>query len=313
MTLAKYDPSMGQTIKTDVKGVGVDRAFLAHFQVSAADAVANSNTGVHAGIILSAGASNLAVNLTSPAVPRALRIKGNVAGIAGNVVLTGTNFSDEVITDTIATNGNAVVEGTKAFKSVTSVALPARTHVPALQSETVAVTTGTDKIATLVVRVTAANMPNSAKDVNVPVVLADDTVAEVATKVRAALTADADVGGFFTVSGADANIILTAKSYAVDDNTMAIALQSADTSTVTFGASGNTTAGSPQDIVSIGWNDKLGLPYKLTHNTVLKTYINNVLEATEPTVVTDIDEIEKNTIDLNTALNGSVIDVYLMV
>jgi hypothetical protein len=308
-----YNPDMGQNIKTDVLGKPIDMAFLAHFQVSAANAVAASNTGVHAGIILSAGASSLSVNLNSPAIPRAARIKGNVAGIAGNVTINGTNIADEVISEIIATNGNAVVEGAKAFKTISSVTLPPRVHVPALQQETIEVTTGTDKNATLVVTVTAAGMANSPKAVNVPVVADDDTVGEVATKIRAALTADADVGAFFTVGGADAIVQLTAKSYAADDATMAIALTSADTSTVAVGASTNLTAGSPQDIVSIGWNDKLGLPYKLVHNTVLKTYLNNALEGTEPTVTTDTDEVEKNTFDLNSALNGSIVDVYLMV
>lgn len=307
-----YNHKMGQKIQTNAN-ISFDRGFLAHFQVSAANAVAASNTGVHAGVILSAGASNLAVNLTSPAVPRALRIKGNVAGIAGDVTITGTNYADETITEAIATNGVAVVEGSKAFKSVASVAFPARTHVPAFQQETIAVTVGSDKIATLVFTVTAAGMTNSPKAVNVPVVAADDTAAEVATKIRAALTADADVAAFFTVSGTDANIIITAKAYAENDGTMLMALTSANTSTVAVGASANTTAGSPQDIVSIGWNDKLGLPYMLTHNTVLKSYLNDALEGTAATVTTSTTAIESNTIDLNSALDGHIVDVYLMV
>lgn len=65
--------------------------------------------------------------------------------------------------------------------------------------------------------------------------------------------------------------------------------------------------------VSIGFGDKLGLPYKLAHNTVHLTFLDNTLEGTAPTVTTDIDEIEKNTIDLNSALNGKIVDAYLYV
>jgi len=64
---------------------------------------------------------------------------------------------------------------------------------------------------------------------------------------------------------------------------------------------------------SIGFGDKLGLPYMLPHNTVLLAALDNTREATAPTVATDADEIEKNTIDLNSALDGSQVDVYLMV
>lgn len=39
----------------------------------------------------------------------------------------------------------------------------------------------------------------------------------------------------------------------------------------------------------------------------------NVLEATDPAVTTDKDNIEGNTIDLESALGGSVVDIYLIV
>lgn len=63
---------------------------------------------------------------------------------------------------------------------------------------------------------------------------------------------------------------------------------------------------------SIGWGDKLGLPYKLTHNTVLFAFLNNTKEGTAPTVVTNSSVLSKNTIDLNSALNGTKVDVYLI-
>lgn len=65
--------------------------------------------------------------------------------------------------------------------------------------------------------------------------------------------------------------------------------------------------------VTIGFGDKLGIPYKLSHNTVLVAYLNNVLEATAAGVTVSATALENNTIDLSTALNGSVVDAYLLV
>ncbi|MHB9095902.1 MAG: 3-isopropylmalate dehydratase small subunit [Eubacteriales bacterium] len=193
-----YNYKMGQTIQTNVPGVACDRSFLAHFQVPAADAVAASDTGVHAAIALTAAMQAITTAITNPAVPRNIRIKGNAAGIVGNVVITGTNYAGAVITETIALNGATAVDGAKAFKTVTQIDLPVETHV------------GTDT-------------------------------------------------------------------------------------------------------VSVGWGDKLGLPYLLAHNTVLETYLDNVKEATAPTVAVSATDIESNTIDLNSALAGTAVDAYLIV
>jgi len=69
------------------------------------------------------------------------------------------------------------------------------------------------------------------------------------------------------------------------------------------------------DTVSVGWGDKLGLPYKLTHKSILykNTFLDNAVEATEPALTISTTAIESNTIDLNSALNGKVVDAYLIV
>jgi phage tail sheath gpL-like len=545
--MRSFEPR-GQKLKTD-GSIAVDRAFIAHFQIAAADAPAASAAGVLAATNLGAAAQAITTGTTSPVVPRALSIVGNVAGIAGNVVATGRNFAGEAITETMALNGNTNVNGAKAFRDVDSIDLPAQTHTPAQQQETITVTHGCDQdgyveitvtaaglgaaspkavmvaltsvdntvdevaakiraalaadadvggyfdvggsaaavvlttkayiaddstlaiamvdapacgvtvgasgnttagvlgvpqaetiavtagsggagtlvftvtataigdaspksvnvdvtgdddttaeVATkvraaiaadsdvsaaftvsgadaniiltakvkaandatlalaladadgtgvtvgasgdttagvapvlqketisvthqadsegvIVVTVTATNMDNSPKAVNVDVDADDSTTALVAAKIRAALTADDDVGGFFTVSGSAAEINLTAKTDAANDATMAIALTDTPSTAVTVGASANTTAGVPQDAVSVGWNDKLGLPYKLAHNTVIQgmTFLNNTREAMEPTVTVSATAIELNTIDLSSALDGYVVDSYLVV
>lgn len=193
-----YNHKMGQKIQTDAPGVSVDRAFLAHFQVSAAAAVAASNTGVHAAIALTDATQEVTTAITNPAAPRSIIVKGNASGIAGNVTIHGTNYAGEVISEVIALNGATAVEGAKAFKTVTKIDLPVETHA------------GTDT-------------------------------------------------------------------------------------------------------VSVGWGEKLGLPYKLGHNTILATYLDNTIEGTAPTLTLSATVLEANTIDLNSALSGKIVDVYLIV
>lgn len=101
-------------------------SFLAHYQIAPALQTA---TYVHAAVTLGTGVTTTVTTaITQPDYPRIATIKGNAGGIAGNVVITGTNFKGEVITDTIALNGANEVLGVKAFRTITSILLPARTQ-----------------------------------------------------------------------------------------------------------------------------------------------------------------------------------------
>ena len=197
-----FNPKLGQVMQTAVEGVNVDHAFMAHFQVSAANAVAAAAAGVLAAAATSTAATVIETGFTNPAVPR--NITATAGGTAGSikavqVKITGTNYADEVITEdlpafTVDTAG--IVVGSKAFKTVTKVEIPA-------------------------------------------------------------------------MDGAGAT-------------------------------------------VAIGFGDKLGLPFKLAHNTVLDAFLDNTKEGTAPTVAVSATAIESNTIDLDSALNGKVVDAYLM-
>jgi hypothetical protein len=96
-------------------------AILQHYRI---DPDAISAVAVHAAIPLLAAVQTITTAITNPDFPRTLTVKGNAAGVAGNVLITGTNILDQVITDTIALNGADEVEGVKAFKTVASIALP---------------------------------------------------------------------------------------------------------------------------------------------------------------------------------------------
>lgn len=198
-----FNPLLGQVMQTNVDGETLDRGFIAHFQVSAANAVAADTDGVHAAVTDNSAEQTITTNITNPGVPR--NVTATAGGTAGDikaiqVVVTGTNYADEVITETLPvftvdTAGSVV--GSKAFKTITSITIPAH-----------------------------------------------------------------------------------------DGN-------------------GATTA--------IGFGDKLGLPFLLSHNTVLAAYLGNTKEGTAPTVAVSASALESNTIDLNSALNGTIVDAYLIV
>lgn len=201
-TYYPYNSKLGQKIQTNVRGTNLDRGFVAHFEVSAANADAASTTAVHAAVTDTGGAQTITTGITNPEVPR--NITATAGGTAGDikaisVIVNGTDFAGVAIADTLpafTVNTAGTVQGTKAFKTVTSIVIPAH------------------------------------------------------------------------------------------DGT------------------GATTA--------IGRGDKLGLPFKLAHNTVLLTFMNNTIEGTAPTVTTSSTSISNNTIDLNSALNGTKVDVYLI-
>ena len=73
-----------------------------------------------------------------------------------------------------------------------------------------------------------------------------------------------------------------------------------------------TYASADTERVRVGLGAKLGLPVRLSRNTVLRAFRANVLEGTAPTVVVSASAIESNTVTLNSALNGSeiIVDLY---
>lgn len=126
---AFYDGHM--SIATQVPraypGNNLRAAFLAHYQIAPALQTA---TYVHAAVTLAVGATTTVTTaITNPDYPRIATVKGNQAGVAGNVVITGTNFKGVVITDTIALNAGNEVLGVKAFRTITSILLPQRVGV----------------------------------------------------------------------------------------------------------------------------------------------------------------------------------------
>ena len=95
---------------------------------------------------------------------------------------------------------------------------------------------------------TSVGVATDATSANTTAGVAQDTDDSIATKIRAALDADEDVTGVFTVSGADNYVILTKDAVGANDATVNIAVED-DTSVGIADDTGsaNTTAGVAQD------------------------------------------------------------------
>ncbi len=131
MSLYPTNPSMGQKLQTDVAGENVARAYTAHLQWSATEAAAADTDAVHAAVTDTGAEVDVTTAITNP--PAARNITATAGGTAGDikaiqVIIEGTNIADEVITETLPaftvdTAGSVV--GSKAFKTVTSITIPA--------------------------------------------------------------------------------------------------------------------------------------------------------------------------------------------
>lgn len=312
-----YNHKRGQRIRSDIPGVALDRSFLAHYHIDAEDAVAGSSDGVHAAMNLGAAVQAITTGITNPAVPRNIRIDGNVSGITGKVKITGTDFAGTVITEEIQADGTTAKDGALAFKTVTKIDLPVQNHTPAAQTETIQVTAGASGAGDISVAVTAAALgDDSPVSVTVTLTAEDNTAAEVAAKIMAALNDDAKISAAFTatVTGDDSDTItLTAKAPAANDTTLAMAL-TAGTTGVTVGSSTAGTTGVPYDQISVGWGDKFGLPYKLyADELVILKLFNKAKESTEGTVTADATNLAKNVYDPHDTSLGVDIDLYIIV
>lgn len=127
MSMYPYNPFFGQRIRTSAGGA-VDHGFIAHYTIAAANAVAPSVTAVRIATALADGLTTTltVANLTQPPAPRVLTITGNAATAVGNVVITGTDFAGNPLTETIVSTGAATVTGARAFASIVTAVLPAR-------------------------------------------------------------------------------------------------------------------------------------------------------------------------------------------
>ena len=109
------------------QGVNVQRILWWRYALTAAEAEAPGAATVHAAITMQDGvAQTITTGITQPKKPRTLSVTGGHADCAGVVTIYGTNINDDPISESITQSGVSTVAGVKAFKSITSLVIPAR-------------------------------------------------------------------------------------------------------------------------------------------------------------------------------------------
>jgi hypothetical protein len=314
--MTPYKHHFGQRITTDCD-VAADRAFIAHYSIAAADAAAESDDGVLAATDLNATAQVVTTGLSSPAVPRNVKVKGNASGINNVVKIYGTNFADEAITEEITPNGETAVAGNLAFKTVTKVDLPVEDHTAAKQKTTSAVSAATDAgTATLLVE----GGVFGAEGIEVDVVLTAGDVATTtaaATAIKNALNADDAFAAHFVATSSTANVIMEAKVAAPQDATVDLTVADAGDTGLVIGAIDVDTVSGVRDRISVGWGRRFGIPYRLAADElVLLKLVDNAAEGTAGEIIADAVDLEKNVYALHssTTIDGTKpIDLYIIV
>lgn len=121
MSIAAMNPFMGEQIQTSAPGVTCSWCQIAQYELSP---VAPSNTSVLLSTALTALAQTITTGITNPDVVRNVVAKGAIATSTGNIVVKGTDYAGNSISETIALSGTTTVAGAKAFATVTELDLP---------------------------------------------------------------------------------------------------------------------------------------------------------------------------------------------
>jgi hypothetical protein len=321
--MTPYNHKMGQKIKTDVPRVTCDMAFPAHFHVAAADAKAAVTNGIHAAVPCSTPAQGSSATVkAATAITDILTVSSTIAlGVASNdlkILLTtaandtlavtktdGTKTINVALADSSAAKNTAALiqAAIRALSTVGGVSVSGITCAAGGNWDSAAIATGEADVVSFSGGQVAAS----------DVVTTGFTQPSVPCNITA--TAGGTAGDIkavqVIVEGERAGVEITETLPAFTVNTQGTVTGSKafdKINRVTIPAhdgAGATTA--------IGFGEALGLPYKLPHNTVLFACLNDVREATAPTVTTSLTALESNTIDLNSALDGHAVDAYLLV
>lgn len=153
-------------------------------------------------------------------------------------------------------------------------------------------------------------------------ILADTAMANGATTEVAVFAGQPDAARNVTVKGNDANVTgdVVIDGLDVEGNaiTETIALNAANTVAGTKAFAEITLITLPPyavadtERVRVGLGARIGLPVRLSRNTVIAAFLGNVREGAAPSVTVDGAALESNTATLNSALDGSavIIDLY---
>lgn len=322
MPYIKFIPQTRPKIASDVN-VALDRAFVTHFQVDADYATVASTNGIHAAKACPAvNVAASAVVKASTAITDTLTISETIAlGATGNnlKVLLATASNDTLaVTKTDETKTiNIALANTTATKNTAALiqtAIRALTTVGGISVASITCTAGGNWDTAAIATGETGSVSFSGGLSPVDVITTEITQPSVPRNITATAGGTAtDIKAIqVIIEGTNYNnetITETLPAFTVDTAGTVTGSKAFKTVTkITIPAHDGTGA-----TTAVGFGEKLGIPYKLPHNTVLSAYLDNAKEGTAPTVTTSTTAIESNTIDLNSALNSKVVDVYLLV
>lgn len=312
MTRVPFNPKIG-TIKTDAGNLAVDRAFIAHYHVDGADLAAASTINILPFTKLSDEAQEGVVPVNGiPDCPRNLLIDGLNSGQNNEVTAHGTNFAGETISETKALNGQTTAVMDTAFASVTSVDLPAEDNTGAKHKSTVAVSAATTAAAGVLEFTSAAT--GAAYSINFTFAEADVvSTTTAAAKIKAVLNADAKFAAAYLADSSTANVTIERKINENTDSTVNLTVKTQGDTGLVLGAINTGTVAGVCDAVSVGWGNKIGIPYKLYADELVIAKLFDK-SADSGAVTPDATDIEKNVIALNGSPNGAKdLDLYILV
>lgn len=225
---------------------------------------------------------------------------------AVQIIVVGTDGSDAPLTETLpifTVNTPTTVTSVGSFKTITSITIPAHDGTGATTS--VGVSGGG------VADVIAAWTDVGAQVIHKTATITSPVVPRNVTATSGGTAADInDVQAI--VYGTNRNGQAISETLPVfTENSATTVVGSKAFASITYidlpvhDGTGATTA--------FGTGAKLGLPYKLTLDTVQAAFLAGAREATRPTVAVSATDLESNTVALSTALAGTAVVVHLQI
>ncbi len=316
MANGPYIHNLAQRINTNVPLVFADMPHMADVQWSAAQAATADDDYCKAVTLLTGVAQKDVAMVKTLPCPRNIVVTGSQSGQNNVVTVYGTNYLDEAISEAFTLNAGSAVVGNYAFKTTTKVDLPAWDNAAAYQQESITFTAACSSNATVTLKVEDTVLTGAAA---VTLSLsattsAHGTVTAVAAAFKALINADETLSAKYTADNIAGKLVITAKAYAANDTATAFTFGASTSGITATGGSENERAGAAQlDSVKIGFGDKLGLPYMMEFGLCHGAWLGGTIESTAAALVTDKNEIHKNTLDLNSSLNGSIVTARLSV
>lgn len=124
--------------------------------------------------------------------------------------------------------------------------------------------------------------------------------------------ANLDTVGTIDIVGTDIDDQVLLETITPSDDATVAGTQAFKTVTSVTGVGWVISGAGVADTLTVGFGELIGLPDYLLHDTVIAALFNNVREGTHPTVTSSTATLALNTVDLNSALNGSVVVIYYL-